>query len=120
MNKEELIQLIKNNDNKILDVINQLNIVKEKGEGDDLVELFAEIGLEIRCCNACDNLMVAGYCMNEGLYYACNDECLEPYISVEEFRKNYTDDGDSYYTDWLEFDKNGQPYGIDLEKILLS
>lgn len=53
-----------------------------------------------RICNICGKAMTEGYCVEGGLEYYCSDECLHKVYSPEEWDEMYTDDGDSYWTEW--------------------
>lgn len=75
-----------------------------------------ELYEEIRRCSKCNAPMIDGYCFDDGLMYACNDEhrdqiCKEHYNTTWE--NLYDDEGPSYQTEWYA------EYSSDeLEKII--
>ncbi len=44
--------------------------------------------------------MYSGYVINGGEEYYCSDECLHTKYTEEEWNDMYSDDGDSYWTEW--------------------
>ena len=56
----------------------------------------------MRKCNICGKPMKSGYVIENGLEYYCSDECLHKVYSEEEWNEMYSDDGDSYWTEWEE------------------
>lgn len=57
--------------------------------------------MEIRYCSACHKQMTQGYCIENGVDYACNVECLHQLMTQEEFDELYDDgNGDTYWTEW--------------------
>ena len=70
-----------------------------------------------RICHNCGDGMMDGYCFASGDQYACSDECLTSLPAygdnkgrygnwtMEMWEDNYDDDGDSYWTDWVECDE---------------
>jgi hypothetical protein len=60
---------------------------------------------ELRTCDVCGVPMIDGYCFDAGYKYACNDEHRDK-IALEEYGQTwediYTDEGDSYYTEWYD------------------
>ena len=58
---------------------------------------------EVRTCDECGVVMIAGYCINGGDEYYCCEECLHKHYTQEEYIALYDDGyGDSYYTEWEE------------------
>jgi hypothetical protein len=56
---------------------------------------------EPRKCSHCGEEMFEGYCIDEGRFYYCSDECLYKNMTHEEYLELYDDgEGDSYYTQW--------------------
>lgn len=51
-------------------------------------------------CSQCNSGMNEGYCIEAGLSYYCSDECLHKNITPNQWKKMYSDDGDSYWTEW--------------------
>lgn len=107
MNKDELLKLYENANSDVFALVDVLNTImedigakKEDKIGAEIVENLQEIGVEVRCCSTCNQLMIEGYCINSGIYYACSDECLEAYMPVKQFQEEYEDGGESYYTQW--------------------
>ncbi len=52
-----------------------------------------------RYCSECGNEMTQGYCINDGLEYYCNDDCLHKHYTQEEYDKMYDSDY-AYWTEW--------------------
>ena len=44
--------------------------------------------------------MNQGYVINGGEAHYCSDECLHKNHTAEEWKEMYSDDGDSYWTEW--------------------
>lgn len=103
---EQLINIIKNNNGDLKTVINNFNISinHNKEEADHIAELFEDLNIEVRVCNICNEIIIEGYCIYDGDYYACTDDCRSKIISEEEYEE-------SYWTDWTEVNEKGQPYG---------
>lgn len=59
-------------------------------------------GSEFRVCAKCGCGMCTGYVYNSNTY--CSGECLP--IPEKQFDAEYEDDGDNYYTEWLDNNKN--------------
>lgn len=97
--------------------------------------LFLEIleENEIKICSRCGSIMIEGYCIEGGMEYYCDDECFFTNgYTKEQWQKDYTDEGDSYWTEWdtiLSYSKNDDLYkninliiskypslGLDLDK----
>lgn len=55
-----------------------------------------------RRCSECGEKMREGYVIENGLEYYCSDECLHKHYTEEEWNEMYSDDGDSYWTEWEE------------------
>lgn len=56
-----------------------------------------------RVCDVCGKIMLEGWYDGDGTgKYYCSEECLcTDYESLEYWEENiYSDDGDSYYTEW--------------------
>jgi len=54
-----------------------------------------------RVCSHCGDEMYAGYCIDEGRFYYCCDDCLHANMTQEEYLDLYDDgNGDSYWTEW--------------------
>jgi len=62
----------------------------------------------IRCCDNCHKPMSEGYVIEGGEEYYCSDECLHTRYSPEEWSEMYSDEGDSYWTEWesIYFDED--------------
>jgi hypothetical protein len=65
-----------------------------------------------RKCTQCGGLMNEGYCINGGEQYFCSDECLHKNYTPEEWQEMYSDEGDSYWTEWedeedMQYDEDG-------------
>jgi predicted CXXCH cytochrome family protein len=56
----------------------------------------------MRRCSECNNRMNEGYCIESGLAYYCSSACLHKHYTEEEWNELYTEDGDSYWTEWEE------------------
>ena len=70
---------------------------------DDRLDLLKNVMhyAEIRICDVCHKAMTEGY--YDGDYtgkYFCSDECLHTEMTDEEWHEHYSDDGQSYYTEW--------------------
>ena len=48
--------------------------------------------------------MNEGYVIESGIEYYCSDECLQRHYSPQQWAEMYTEDGDSYYTEWDDED----------------
>lgn len=75
-----------------------------------------EIYEDIRRCSICNAPMIDGYCFEDGFQYGCNDKCRDQIC--DEFYNTtweelYSDEGDSYYTEWYDEYNSKQ-----LEKIM--
>ncbi len=58
-----------------------------------------------RKCDDCGKGMNEGYCINNGEKYYCTEICLYHHISAKEWNSLYSDEGDSYWTQWeMPFD----------------
>ena len=79
-----------------MDLLNSaLDMIKEE------IENYAEENDSVRVCSECGHLMSDGYCIENGMYYYCSEECLHKNMSEEEFLKLYDNgNGDSYWTEW--------------------
>lgn len=69
---------------------------------DDLIETFTRNTLDsnTRYCSYCGKGFKEGYCVLDGDFYYCSDECLDIGFGIEDFKDLYEDGGDSYYTTW--------------------
>lgn len=56
-----------------------------------------------RRCSECGKKMRQGYVIENGLEYYCDDECLHKHYTAEEWNEMYSDDGDSYWTEWEDY-----------------
>lgn len=54
----------------------------------------------IRRCDVCHAPMQAGFVIDGGDAYYCSQPCLTTLIPWQDWQATYTDDGDSYYTEW--------------------
>lgn len=78
-------------------------LTPEEIEAYDLTNLNAEM----KICSECGREMIEGYCIENGLDYYCSDECLHKNMTEEEYLELYDDgNGDSYYTEWSEWQWN--------------
>lgn len=110
-NLESMRKLINSKNNNLVEVINRLNTIKKDGEEEEIVLVLEEFGYESRVCSICNKIILEGYCIEDGYQYACSDECLSKIMPIEQFNNLYNDgNGDSYYTEFTEIDKNGVPY----------
>lgn len=84
-------------------------IIISRNITDKLLILFKENNIEepealveehLRQCDNCKAIMDKGYLINGGDEYYCSDYCLHKHYTKEEWKEMYSDDGDSYYTDW--------------------
>ena len=108
MNKNELLEQLKSLKSNQSDFIknDDTGIFKKDCEALELAySIINEIDLHdldcIRICSDCGKIMNAGYCINNGEEYYCNDECLHKHYTNEEYINMYDDgNGDSYYTEW--------------------
>ncbi len=57
-----------------------------------------------RICCSCNRGMNEGYVIESGIEYYCSDECLQRHYSPQQWAEMYTEDGDSYYTEWDDED----------------
>lgn len=53
----------------------------------------------VRRCSECGKSMVEGYCIDNGMEYYCNSNCLYKHYTDEEWADLYAT-GDSYWTEW--------------------
>lgn len=53
-----------------------------------------------RTCSECGAEMDQGYVIEGGLEYYCGETCLHKHYTPEEWDEMYSDDGDSYWTEW--------------------
>ena len=56
-----------------------------------------------RICDKCNERMQEGYVIDGGAKHYCQT-CRPLVISNEEWEKLYTDEGDNYWTDWIDDD----------------
>lgn len=86
-----------------------LNNTLEKFDRDErykisvsIKENLEELGLEVRVCTSCLNIMVKGYVIEDGFAYYCSDRCLEDDMTLDEFKQAYGDgDTETYWTEWF-------------------
>lgn len=92
-----------------------LEFIKDLSEKESLNEKYYE-GLEllyrivndvdlkdlssIRVCSECGSIMTSGYCVDDGEEYYCSDDCLHKHYTPDEWDTMYSDDGDTYWTEW--------------------
>lgn len=80
-----------------------VNIFDEETCNDEIVSTFLDYYWTtehaVRRCSACGKLMRKGYCISDGEYYYCSDECLHEDMPEEEYNKLYEDDL-AYWTEW--------------------
>jgi len=58
---------------------------------------------DIRTCAICHLAMSEGFYDGEGFTpheYYCSEQCLSICIPLESWNKLYTEDGESYWTEW--------------------
>ena len=114
LSKEGLKDIIKINDGNLNKIIELINLLMNKDEVKDILDLFEELNIEVRSCSVCNKLMLKGYCIEDGYDYACSDDCLKELFTSEEI-KGLDSDGDGefdvFYTEWTEVDEKGQAYG---------
>lgn len=72
---------------------------------EDIVSTFASIihnwdDGDYRICSECGNIMCEGYCVNQGDYYYCSNECLHKHFTEEEWQQECEENDQSYYTEW--------------------
>ena len=68
------------------------------------IKIIEENKDNMRECSECGNLMLSGYCIENGLEYYCSDECLHKHLSNDEYMELYDDgNGDTYYTEWENY-----------------
>lgn len=53
-----------------------------------------------RVCDECNKGMNQGYVINGGEAHYCSDDCLHKHYTAEEWKEMYSDEGDSYWTEW--------------------
>jgi len=54
-----------------------------------------------RRCNECEQSMVQGYCIEDGVAYYCSDRCLRRHYSKAEWDELYDNgESNSYWTIW--------------------
>lgn len=64
-----------------------------------------DAGLEV--CDECNKIMTDGFIIRDGSSHYCKEECLLKNMTKEEYLELYDcGAGDSYYTEWEEYDKN--------------
>ena len=81
-----------------IDDIDLLNTLL--GQVKEIIEDYAEKH-DIRVCSECGKLMQEGYCIEGGVEYYCNDDCLHKHLTSEEYNELYDDgNGDTYWTQW--------------------
>ena len=75
-----------------------------------------------RKCDECGKGMSNGYCIDNGDWHYCNKDCLNKNYPEEVWNLIYSDDGDSYWTEWedIEVEENGIGYTIIGEEVCLD
>ena len=56
-------------------------------------------GKEFRRCTCCGKKMAAGYVIDDGCEYFCDDDCLHAYYTPEEYDEMCAQDV-AYWTEW--------------------
>jgi hypothetical protein len=60
----------------------------------------------MRTCSECGKKMNEGFCIEGGLDYYCDVDCLFENMTMEEYQELHADgEGDSYWTEWEEDDE---------------
>ena len=74
-----------------------------------------------RKCDECGKGFIEGYCIDGGSEYFCNEECLHYNYSETQWHLMYSDDGDSYWTEWDDEDirYEGIGYTITGEEVIV-
>lgn len=62
--------------------------------------LLKEFDDSFRVCSECGQIMFDGFVINGGDEYYCSEQCLHKHYTEEEYLEMYSDDGDTYYTQW--------------------
>lgn len=66
-----------------------------------LKEAYKKARREYRFCSQCRRRMNEGYCIDNGMFYYCSDECLQMVMTMDEYLELYDDgEGTSYWTEW--------------------
>lgn len=87
--------------NTIKEFIRLANIVLDKENKKKFQELLEQQEIETRICSNCGRVMTEGYCIDSGVQYFCNDDCLKSEMTLEEFNKLYSGgETDTYWTEW--------------------
>ena len=109
MNTSDVIRLIEDNQGDMRTVIDLINVSKVEGQEEDLIEVLEVLGIEARICSSCNRIMLSGYCLDDGMEYACSEQCLHDFMTDDEYEEAYADgEGDSYWTEWTELNQDGQ------------
>ena len=59
--------------------------------------------LDYRICSNCEEKMFNGYCIDNGRFYYCSNDCLETVMTMDEYLELYDNgEGTSYWTEWGE------------------
>ncbi|MBD5640072.1 CDP-alcohol phosphatidyltransferase [Clostridium botulinum] len=88
--------------NTIKEFIRLANIVLDKENKEKLKALLEQQEIETRICSNCGRVMIEGYCIDGGMKYFCNDDCLKSEMTLEEFNKLYRrGETDTYWTEWI-------------------
>ncbi|EDT84482.1 CDP-alcohol phosphatidyltransferase [Clostridium botulinum] len=70
------------NTNTTKKFIRLANIILDK---EKLKELLEHQEMEVRICSNCGKLMTEGYCIDGGMQYFCNNDCLKSEMTLKEF-----------------------------------
>lgn len=81
----------------------------------DVIENFISEG-EFRVCSECGKIMNHGYCIENGMDYYCDDDCLYKNIDEDAYSDLYDNgDGNTYWTEW-----ESNPCFYELIKYILN
>ena len=95
MLKRKLMDAVREKNPKFSD--EYINTIFETTSYQDIIDEY-EIDT-MRVCSHCGKLMNEGYCIENGAYYYCSDDCLHANMTEEEYLDLY-EEGDTYYTEW--------------------
>ncbi|MBY6999005.1 CDP-alcohol phosphatidyltransferase [Clostridium botulinum] len=88
------------NTTTIKEFVRLANIVLDKENKKKFQELLEQQEIETRICSNCGRVMTEGYCIDSGVQYFCNDDCLKSEMTLE-FNKLYSGgETDTYWTEW--------------------
>lgn len=121
LNVKGLLKLINENQGNLNIVLDLINISKclADGEENEIIEVLEQVGIEARICSTCKRIMLNGYCIENGMNYACSEDCLHHFMTDEEFNEAFNDgEGDTYITDWTELNSEGIMLGGNIHELL--